>query len=269
MADRKPLIDMSALGHRLRRIQPDALFLHWEAAREVQEKLRDVNRAFTSPAIITAHPEPWSDAFPDATLYPADEVLPFAAESHDLVIHALALHRSNDPLGQIIQCRRALRPDGLFIATTFGGATLSTLRQALRDTELALLGGISPRVLPMAEIRDFGDLVQRAGLSLSVADAHSVPVTYGSVGELLQDIRAMGEANAMTDRMRRFLPRQFFTALEAAYPRTDDRILAEFELIYLTGWAPHASQQQPMRPGSAEVSLASILDRSDNDEDRG
>ncbi len=131
------------------------------------------------------------------------DVLPLAAETHDLVVHALALHWANDPVGQLVQARRALRPDGLFLAALFGGETLDELRAALAEAEVEALGGLSPRVAPMGEIRDLGGLLQRAGFALPVADSRSFDVSYPTPVHLMRDLRAMGETNVMRDRLRR------------------------------------------------------------------
>jgi len=144
-----------------------ALFLHEDAAAEIEERLNEVNRTFTSAAVVTGFAEPWREILPQAKIVPDDETLALEPGAHDLVIHALGLHWSNDPVGQIVQCHRALRPDGLFLAVMFGGQTLVELRAALAEAEIAVAGGLSPRVLPMAEIRDLGALLQRAGFALS------------------------------------------------------------------------------------------------------
>ena len=149
----------------------DSLFLQDAAADEIEERLNEVNRTFTAPAVITPFPEIWTDRLPAARVLPDRDVLALDPEAHDLVIHALCLHWSNDPVGQIVQCRRALRPDGLFLAVLFGGRTLSELRACLATAETVVRGGLSPRVLPMGEIRDLGALLQRGGLALPVADA--------------------------------------------------------------------------------------------------
>jgi SAM-dependent methyltransferase len=191
------------------------------------------------------------------------EVLPLAQGTHDLVIHALSLHWANDPLGQLIQCRRALKPDGLFLAVMFGGQTLQELRASLAEAESLVTGGLSPRVLPMAEIRDLGALMQRAGFALPVADSVTQTVHYTDLPALMADLRAMGETSALAARPRHFTRRDILTKAEAIYranfPAPDGRITATFEVIFLTGWAPHESQQQPLRPGSAKARLADAL----------
>jgi SAM-dependent methyltransferase len=166
------LVDQEALTlHRARARLREADFIHRNAADEIKERLRDVNRTFTAPAIVTAHPEIWADAVPGAVCVPPGDVLDVQPGAHDLVVHAMALHWADDPVGQIVQCRRALVPDGLFLAAGFGGETLNELRTALAEAEIAETGGLSPRVAPMAEVRQMGALLQRAGLALPVADA--------------------------------------------------------------------------------------------------
>lgn len=266
---RPRLVDAAALQrHRARARLGHAGFLHDEAQIELQERLIDVNRRFTKPAVVSAFPEYWARFLPDATHITADEVLDLAPGAHDLVVHAMALHWSEDPVGQIVQCRRALMPDGLFLAAAFGGETLSELRRALSEAEIAVMGGLSPRVAPMAEVRDMGGLLQRAGLALPVADRLKKTVTYRDVFALMRDLRAMGETNALAARHRKPAPRALFAALAAGYPASASdpaRIDATFELIFLAGWAPHETQQKPMRPGSANTRLADALGTTEFD----
>jgi SAM-dependent methyltransferase len=258
MTDRAAL-----LRFRTRAARAPALFLHAEARAEVEERLGMVNRSFTAPAIVTGWPAFWRDLRPDARIVADAAVLDLAPGAHDLVIHAMALHWADDPVGQLVQCRRALRPDGLLLAVLPGGRTLAELRAALAEAEVALTGGLSPRVLPMAEIRDLGALLQRAGLALPVADSVALNASYADALALMRDLRAMGEGNALAARDRRPPPRALFAEAArryaAAYPAPDGRVRASFELICLTGWAPHASQPQPLRPGSARARLAEAL----------
>jgi SAM-dependent methyltransferase len=263
-----PLTDRSALAlHRARaRRHPnhdDALFLHRIARADIEERLIEVNRTFTAPALVTGFPREWAQLCADATVVPDDDLLDLQPQAHDLVVHAMGLHWANDPVGQLIQCRRALRPDGLFIAVLPGGETLGELRASLAEAEVEISGGISPRVLPMAEIRDLGALMQRAGFALPVADSTREVVQYRSLSALFRDLRAMGETNALAGRLRRFSSRPLFAAAEAVYAgnfqTADGHLRATFELQFLTGWAPHESQQTPLRPGSAKARLADAL----------
>jgi len=259
------LTDRAALRrNRARAMKQGAeLFLHEEAAAEIEERLSEVNKRFTAPAVVTGFPGPWQAILPGAKIVEDAETLTLDEGAHDLVIHALSLHWANDPVGQLVQCRRALKPDGLFLAVFFGGRTLSELRAALAEAESRLTGGLSPRVLPMGEIRDLGGLLQRAGLALPVADAASKTVTYSTAFHLIADLRAMGEGNALAARSRRATPRALFPEAARIYaesfPAEPGRIAATFEMIFLTGWAPDDSQPKPLRPGSAMNRLADAL----------
>jgi SAM-dependent methyltransferase len=189
-----------------------------------------------------------------------EEMLPFADASFDLVISNLALHWTNDLPGALVQLRRALKPDGLLLAAMFGGETLTALRAALIDAELAETGGARPRVSPVADLRDMGMLLQRAGFELPVVDGDTLSVSYPDVPALMRDLRFMGEANAVAERQRSFTRRGVLGRAGAAYPRgPDGRIEAGFQVIFLTGWAPHESQPKPLRPGSATARLADAL----------
>lgn len=267
------LVDAPRLARARARARLDrAGFLHHEATLELQERLIDVNRRFTRPAVVTPFPEVWAALVPGAHIVAPDEVLALEAGAHDLVVHAMALHWADDPVGQVVQCRRALQPDGLFLSVAFGGETLTELRQALAEAEVETLGGLSPRVAPMAEIRDMGALLQRAGLALPVADRLPKTVTYANAFALMADLRAMGETNALADRHRAPAPRRLFLRMAEIYatrfPAKDDpaRIRATFELVFLSGWAPHESQQKPLRPGAAKARLADALGTQEFDE---
>jgi SAM-dependent methyltransferase len=255
------LTDRPALTRN--RLRAQAMFLQDEAVTEVQERLVAVNKRFTAPAVVTGFPDLWARALPDAVRVADADVLDLAPAAHDLVIHALALHWADDPVGQLVQCRRALQPDGLFIAVMFGGQTLHELRAALAAAEVEVTGGLSPRVLPMAEIRDLGGLLQRAGFALPVADSFARQVIYRDAWHLMHDLRAMGEGNALAARLRRPTRRAVLTRAAALYGErhglADGRIPATFDFICLTGWAPSDSQQKPLRPGSAAQRLADAL----------
>jgi SAM-dependent methyltransferase len=257
------LVDPAALARN--RARATALFLQALAADEVEERLAMVNRAFTAPAVVTPFPAVWAPRLPGARIVPDAPVLDLAPGAHDLVIHALALHWADDPVGQVVQAARALRPDGLFLATLFGGQTLAPLRAALAEAEAAATGGLSPRVLPMAEIREAGALLQRAGLALPVADMVPFDVDYPDPIALMRDLRAMGEGNALAGRLRRPTRRAVIADAAARYAAAcgtaGGRVTARFEVIVLTGWAPHESQQKPLRPGSAVARLADALPR--------
>ncbi|MGB3689411.1 MAG: methyltransferase domain-containing protein [Jannaschia helgolandensis] len=257
-----PLTDRSSLALHRARADGSAWFLHAAAIEEVQERLKDVNRTFTSPVIVTAHPDVWAKAVPDAALVAEGDVLDLTPDAHDLVIHAMCLHWADDPVGQLIQCRRALREDGLLLVATLGGETLTELRAALAQAETEILGGLSPRVAPMGEIRDLGALLGRAGLALPVADAITLTVRYRDLAQLAHDLRAMGETNALAARHRRTPPRALFDRAARIYADAfpeGDGIKATFQTVFLTGWAPSDTQQKPLRPGSAQARLADAL----------
>lgn len=192
-----------------------------------------------------------------------EERLPFAAESLDLVVSTLGLHWTNDVVGALIQIRQALKPDGLFLAAFLGGSTLTELRQALTDAEGEILGGAGSRVSPFADSRDAAGLLQRAGFALPVADVDRVDVSYEHPLKLLADLRQMGETNVLADRHPRALTRTLLARASEIYAerfaRADGRVSATFEIVTLTGWAPHESQPQPLQPGSAKMRLADAL----------
>ncbi|MGB1207700.1 MAG: methyltransferase domain-containing protein, partial [Paracoccaceae bacterium] len=200
MTSTPTLTDRTALMRYRARAQTEALFLHHTARDEVEDRLTLVNRAFTHAAVVTPFAQVW-DGF-EAHVVGDGDLLELEPGAHDLVIHAMGLHWANDPLGQIIQCLRALRPDGLFLAVMLGGQTLHELRAALAEAEIQATGGISPRVAPMGEIRDLGALLQRAGLALPVADSLPLTASYASPLHLMHELRAMGEANALAGRLR-------------------------------------------------------------------
>jgi SAM-dependent methyltransferase len=196
-----------------------------------------------------------------------EELLPFAPGSFDLVLSNLSLHWVNDLPGCLLQVRHILKPDGLFLAAMLGGETLHELRAALTEAESAERGGASPRVSPFADARATAGLLQRAGFALPVVDVDTLTVTYPDALALMRDLRGMGEANALAGRARRPASRTLFARAAAIYRErhglADGRIPATFQLLFLTAWAPHASQQQALRPGSAESRLADVLGTSE------
>jgi len=192
-----------------------------------------------------------------------EERLPFAPESLNLVVSLLNLHWTNDLVGALIQIREALKPDGLFFGALLGGATLTELRECLTQAEAELFGGAGLRVSPFADVLDGAALLQRAGFALPVADLDRVTVRYSSALELIRDIRAMGESNVLADRARKPLTRAVLgraaEIYHARFSEPDGRVRATFDIVTLTGWAPHPDQQQPLRPGSAKMRLADAL----------
>ncbi|ABG30116.1 conserved hypothetical protein [Roseobacter denitrificans OCh 114] len=229
----------------------------------MQDRLTLVNRAFTVPAVVTPFPDLWRKHMPGAHIVRDAETLDLEVGAHDLVIHAMSLHWANDPVGQLIQCRRSMKPDGLMIAATLGGQTLQELRNCLGDAEIALTGGLSPRIAPMGEIRDLGALLQRAGFALPVADSVTLRAQYRDAFHLMRDLRNMGETNALEQRRRVTPPRALFERMAAIYAENyatqADQVIATFEMVFLTGWAASDTQQKPLRPGSAKQRLADAL----------
>jgi SAM-dependent methyltransferase len=192
-----------------------------------------------------------------------EEALPFADASLDLVISALALQFVNDLPGALVQIRRALKPDGLFLAALIGGESLTELRQAFAAAESEIEGGVSPRIAPFADLRDLGALLQRAGFALPVTDVERVIVRYDTPFMLMHDLRRMGATNVLSERRRAPLRRATLLRMAEIYAERfadpDGRVRASFEIVWLSGWAPHASQQQPLAPGSARMRLADAL----------
>ena len=259
-------------------------FLHVEVAERLLDRLDSVRRPFHRvldlgshggavgralamrpgiERIIAAEPAVAMLARTGGLRVAADpELLPFRAAGFDLAISALVLHWVGDLPGTLAQLRQALRPDGLFLAALFGGGTLVELRQAMLEAELAAEGGVSPRVSPTVELADAAALLQRAGFAMPVADAETITVTYRDALALMRDLRGMGETNALAAR-RPWLGRRTLARAVALYGErcglADGRIPATFEILFLTGWAPHESQPQPLRPGSAAHRLADAL----------
>lgn len=197
------------------------------------------------------------------TLCADEEFLPIKEESLDLVLSNLSLHWVNDLPGALAQIRRSLKPDGLFLAATFGGETLKELRASMMEAEAETAGGVAPRVSPFVDVREAGNLLSRAGFALPVVDAENIEVTYENIFKLMADLRAMAETNAVLERSKSPIRRA--TLMRAAdiyrqkFADTRGRIVASFQIVTLTAWAPHASQQQPLRPGSAQTKLADAL----------
>lgn len=217
-------------------------------------------RSDFSPSMAKAALIPGS---PHVAVSADEERLPFAAASFELVTSNLTLHWTNDLPGALIQIRQILTPDGLFLGTMLGGETLNELRTAWLEAEIEQEGGASPRLSPLADLRDAGALLQRAGFALPVADVDRITVSYPNALKLMQDLRGMGETNAIHDRRRTLTRRTtLFRAAEIYQEKfgdADGRIPATFDILTLTGWAPDTSQQQPLRPGSARSRLADAL----------
>lgn len=233
------------------------------AAREALAtgKIGTLSRVETDAAF--ARP---GDAFTAAPL----EDVPLEPDSVNLVLSPLSLHLVNDMPGTLIRIRRALKPDGLFLAAIPGSGTLQEMRDVLLSAEAELTGGASPRVIPFADVRDVGALLQRAGFSLPVVDAETYTVRYDSLFPLMRDLRAMGMTNPLAGRSRVPVTRRFFVRAAELYAERysdpDGRIRATFSIIYASGWAPHESQQKPLKPGSAKMRLADALRRETEEE---
>lgn len=259
------IFDLAAQKARLARaarLQGDG-FLHNEALEGVKARLAPVTRPFATALALDGHAASlqgsdtkWSSANFD------DDGRLDAGGGYDLAVSVLGLHRLNDLPGALVQIKRALRPDGLFVAALFGGSTLTELRDSFAQGELETTGGISPRVAPMADIRELGGLLQRAGFALPVADVERTTVRYRKFSTLVSDLRAMGESNALAAR-KPFLSRATLAASLAYYrdkhADADGKLLATFDIIYLLGWSPDESQPKPLRPGSAKTRLADAL----------
>ena len=266
-AQRPPLFDAraaQAIRQRARRIAGER-FLEAASLEGLAERLSPVARHFrhglwigeSLPAAIKPFAENWSLADFDA-----HEILAAEEVGFDLALSLYTLQAINDLPGALIQIRRALRPDGLFLAAIFGGDTLTELRDCFALAESEIRGGISPRVAPFADVRDLGGLLQRAGFALPVADSERLSVRYSSLTGLVRDLRAHGQTNMLAARPRNFLGRRTLKALEACYAdrhATNGKFDATFETIFLTGWAPHESQQKPLKPGSAKARLSDAL----------
>jgi SAM-dependent methyltransferase len=267
------LFDRALLRVRQSRARRDApaTFLLDRVAEDIEERLHAVVREFADAADIWTPGEifrkPSRDRFKSVTPISLDEtgqeVLPLQPESLDLAVSALAFQFVNDLPGVLTQIRRALRPDGLLLAAMLGGDTLTELRQCFAAAEAECDGGVSPRVAPFADLRDVGALLQRAGFALPVTDVDRVVVRYDSAFALMHDLRSMGATNILIERRR--TPTRRATMLRMAqiygerFADSDGRIRATFDVIWLSGWAPHPSQQKPLQPGSAKASLAEAV----------
>ena len=280
------LFDRALIARRLDRAlrQRPADFLLVRAAEELEDRLALVKRDFES-ALDLGTPAPHAAGALRAAhvtrLAPTRASLgggrfaglvgdlerpPIAEAAFDLVVSLLALHQVDDLPGVLIQIRRALKPDGLMIAAVPGGDTLSELRESLIVAESEMSGGASPRVAPFADARALGGLLQRAGFALPVVDSDRFTVRYADMFALMHDLRAFGATNALVDRSRRFARRELFARAAAHYAERfadpDGKVRATFEILWLAGWAPHPSQPQPLKPGSARMRLEEAVKRN-------
>ena len=261
-------------------------FLHREVAERLLDRLDDIRRAFPLALDLGAHgghvarllagrhgvetliqsdlSERMARRLGGFAVVADEEALPFAEKRFDLIFSNLALHWVNDLPGALLQIRRCLKPDGLFLGALLGGRTLGELREALLAAEIEIAGGAGPRVSPFADVGDLGGLMQRAGFALPVVDSDTITVEYSDALALMRDLRGMGESNAVADRPRGFrrreIPARAAVLYEEMFGSEGGRVPATFQIIYLTGWAPDAkTQQQPLRPGSAAARLADAL----------
>jgi SAM-dependent methyltransferase len=261
---------LRARQDRARRGGP-ATFLLDRVAEDMADRLAAVKREFFDAADIWTPGEwlrgPAADRFKSIRRIAPDdtEALPLAPESVDLAVSALAFQFVNDLPGVLAQIRRALKPDGLLLAAMIGGDTLTELRQAFAEAEAECEGGVSPRVAPFADLRDVGGLLQRAGFALPVTDVDSLVVRYDNAFALMADLRRMGATNVMIERRRMPTRRATLLRMSEIYAQrfsdSDGRIRASFDIIWLSGWAPHESQPKPLRPGSAKASLEAAVKR--------
>jgi SAM-dependent methyltransferase len=248
------------LGERL-----SAVLRHFGRAADVGTPGGAIRRVLAASGkvatIVAAEPEP-NDAAP-LRIAADEEALPFADGSLDLLVSGLTLQFVNDLPGTLIQIRRALKPDGLFLAALIGGSTLSELREAFAEAESDVEGGVSPRVAPFADVRELGALLQRAGFALPVVDSDRLTVRYPTVFALMHDLRRMGATNVLSQRRRAPLKRATLQRMADIYAErfadADGRLRATFEIVWLSGWTPHESQQKPLKPGSATQRLADAL----------
>ena len=250
-------------------------FLWHEAASRAEETLGYIKRefatmlvfgghGFTAPASTTRLIRAEYAALPNIALVADEEALPFAENSLDAVICLLNLHWVNDLPGTLAQIRRALKPDGLFLAILPGGETLRELRSIFAEVEAELTGGISPRIAPFIDVRDAGALLQRAGFALPVADTEMLTLSYENIFALMADLRGAGQSNMLQQQVQHFTPKHFFLECAKRYATqhsdAEGRLTATIELITLSGWKPAETQQQPARRGSGTVSLREVLD---------
>ncbi|SDR29355.1 methyltransferase domain-containing protein [Pseudovibrio sp. Tun.PSC04-5.I4] len=268
----------------LKRAEGGVDFLMKAAAADLEERLSFISREFTCAVDLGGHTGHIfetlkssgkvkhlirADVFgadpnlPAPDLIVDDAVLPFAPESIDLIVSALHLQLLDDLPGTLIQIKRALKPDGLFLGLLLGSDTLAELRDCLMRAEMEVSEGVSPRVIPFAETKDLGGLLQRAGFALPVSDLDRLTVRYDTMFDLMRDLRSMGAANPLHDRLKKPTSKKIFMRAAEIYVQDysdpDGRIRATFTFASLSGWAPHESQQKPLKPGSAKQSLAEAL----------
>lgn len=261
--------DVRRFKHKAKKIFKDHDFLFEWATRNTLDRLKDIRRDFKKILHIGhRYAHLYKTSYPEIEIYAEDDlydigVFSLEENSYDLILSTLDMHTINDLPGALSQLRASLKPDGLFLATIFGGETLFELRDSLAQAELKTKDGISPRIFPFADKQQIGGLLQRAGFALPVVDSEILTVTYPNIFKLMHEIRGMGESNSIINRNKKNPGRALFFEAAQHYQThhsdPDGRIRASFEIIFFLGWSPHASQQQPLRPGSAKHSLAEAL----------
>lgn len=267
------VFDRAHVRRHRARAHADCDFLFRYALNSLGERLLDVRRDFPRALQIGVRPgctlvtprigRLFTMDWQDGEVTGDEEFLPFAPGTFDLALSCFSLHTVNDVPGALAQLKRTLNPDGLFLAAFPGGDTLIELRESMMQAEMQICGGVSPRVAPFADKQAAGALMQRVQFALPVVDSERIVVTYDHPLKLMRELRMMGESNAVDARRRTIPPRELFAAASDYYIKNfsdpDGRVRATFEIIVLTGWAPHASQQQPLRPGSGKIALADAL----------
>lgn len=266
------VFDRALIMKRRAQISDDH-FLAARCAQDAAERLLDINRNFKNALImgperfcenlIAALPEDKIETLTRADDSADEEALPYSSGQFDVIISGLRLHQVNDLPGALVQMRAALKADGVMIAAMFGGQTLTELRHVLYEAEESLYGGITPRIAPMADFQQLAALLQRTGFALPVIDTDRVTVRYSNPMRLFSDLKAMGESNALSARSRKAVSKRFLQRAAQIYLKrhgdTNGKVPATFEILWLTGWSPHESQQKPLKPGSAKMRLADAL----------
>jgi NADH dehydrogenase [ubiquinone] 1 alpha subcomplex assembly factor 5 len=268
------IFDRGLLLQKRARIRSEHNFLRSHIEASLHERLNDISRNFENGLIISAQDfgKPILNQkiqnqdyvrYQDPTIDPAIGPQLLADRKSDIVISVFDLHTMNDVPGALMQIRHSLRDDGLFLGAFPGGQTLFELRHAMMNAEMALYGGVSPRIMPFMDKQDAGALLQRAQFALPVIDSENIIVSYSDPMKLLYDLRYMGESNIINQRPRKPVTKQFFQKVCDEYQSLygqDGKVAATFEILYMTAWAPHESQQKPLKPGSGQIHLSDALD---------
>lgn len=239
----KKLFDYGSVVKNRKRFDlnnPSSIYFHNQVISEIRDRMAEVLDNKGNQAIVTGIPELWIESFSEADLVPDSEILKFPSNQYDFILHSLCLHWSNDPVGQLIQCQQSCRDEGMVIAVLFGGQSLVELRTALITGETRIKNGVSPRIAPMGDIMDLGNLMARSNFKNPISDRMEIRLQYNSLTELMIHLRSMGEANSLTNRTKNFTGRKIFEEAEKYYKENfslpSGKIFATFELIFLTGW---------------------------------